>query len=159
MGWALQLHETWYALTTTVMQTLEYPLLALTLSARDCLYIMAPILSRGLPACSICCNFPHDIIYAPLKFQGVGLKNPFITMGLLHMATIVEEGQAPSITGSLICASIEAAKLELGLGSTLIQSNYHYFRKLATDCWLAHSWKFIHDYNIELVEGTPILPI
>lgn len=47
-------------------------------------------------------------------------------MELLCIATIVQEGQAPSITGSLIHTSIKVAKLELSLGSTLFQSNYHY---------------------------------
>ena len=155
----LQRHEAWYALTATVMRTIEYPLLALTLSARDCSYIMAPILSRGLPACGICRNFPRDVTYAPSKFQGIGLKNIFITMGLLRIDAIVHEGQASSITGCLIRTSIEAAKLEVGLGSTLFQSNFQQFGKLATDCWIVHSWKFMHDFSIDLIEGTPALPL
>lgn len=45
-------------------------------------------------------------------------------MGLLHIRAIIQEGQAPSITGGLIQASIKATKLKIGLGSTLFQSNY-----------------------------------
>jgi hypothetical protein len=50
----LQRHEAWYALTVTVMKMIEYPLLALTLTAQQCSHIMAPILMSGLPAFGIC---------------------------------------------------------------------------------------------------------
>jgi hypothetical protein len=155
----LQWNEAWYALNATVMRTLDYPLLALTLTARECSYIMAPILSRGLPACGICRNFPRDVTYAPSKFQGIGLKNPFITMGLARLAALVQEGQAPSIMGQLIRASIEATKLELGLGTSLFLTDYKQFGKLVTDCWISHSWKFFSDFDINLPECTPNVPL
>jgi hypothetical protein len=88
----LQRHEAWYALTATVMKTIEYPLLALTLTERQCSHIMAQILMSGLPACGICRYFPRDVVYAPIKFQGVGLKNIYITMGLLRIDLIASEG-------------------------------------------------------------------
>jgi hypothetical protein len=120
---------------------------------------MAPILARGLPACGICRNFPRDITYAPSKFQGIGLKNPFITMGLARLATLVQEGQTQSITGQLIRASIEATKLELGLGSALFQADFKCFGRLVMDCWISHSWKVFQEFDIELIEGTPGLPL
>jgi hypothetical protein len=64
------------------MNTIEYPLPSLTLTERECTHIMARILMGGLPACGICCNFPCDVVYAPSKFQGVGLRNIYITMGI-----------------------------------------------------------------------------
>ena len=45
----LQQHEAWYALTATVMKTIEYPLLALTLTKEQCTHM--PVLMSGLPAC------------------------------------------------------------------------------------------------------------
>ena len=44
----------WYVLTATIMNTIEYPLLALTLTEQERNYIMAPVLMRGLLACGIC---------------------------------------------------------------------------------------------------------
>jgi hypothetical protein len=81
---------------------------------------MAPILMSGLPACGICRLFPRDIAvyYAPTKFQGVGLKNIYITtMGLFRIVLIASEGNTNSITGGLVRTSTEATKLELGLAS------------------------------------------
>ena len=87
-----QRHEAWYALTATVMKTIEYPLLALTLTKEQCTHM--PVLMSGLPACGNCRYFPRDVLYAPIKFQGVGLNNIYITMGLLRVDLIASEGKA-----------------------------------------------------------------
>jgi hypothetical protein len=128
----LQCHEAWYALTAMVMKTIEYPLLALTLTEKECTHIMAPILMGGLPACGICRNFPCDVVYAPTKFIGLDLHNIYITMGVFRTDLLSSEGQRNSITGNLICATIEATKLELGLGQSLFQNNYRQFGHLPT---------------------------
>jgi hypothetical protein len=90
---------------------------------------MAPILMSGLPACGKCRYFPRDVVYAPIKFQGVGLKNIYITMGLLQIDLIASEGKANSITGGLVRTSIEATKLELGLDSSVFESDFKKFGK------------------------------
>jgi hypothetical protein len=155
----LQRHEAWYALIATVMKTIEFPLIALTLTERQCIHIMDPILMSGLPACGICCYFPRDVIYAPTKFQGVGLKNIYITMGLKQIALVSSAGQSASITGRLICTSIEATKLELGLRSSVFQSSFQKFGKLATTCWISHTWNFMQDMDIKMIKGTPSLKL
>lgn len=70
---------------------------------------------------------------------------------------IATAGQSDSITGQLIRASIEAAKLELGLGDTLFQHNFKTVGHLLTPCWIKHSWQFMHKFNIAMMEGTPTL--
>jgi hypothetical protein len=80
-------------------------------------------------------------------------------MGLMRLATLLQEGQAQSITSQLIRASIEAAKLELGLGTSFFQSDYKRFGKLVTDCWISHSWRFFHEFKIDLIEDTLGLPL
>jgi hypothetical protein len=97
--------------------------------------------------------------YTPQKFQGIGIQNPYITMGLVQLVTIVKEGQAPSITGHLIWASIKTAKLELGIGFSLFTSDYKKFGMLAMDCWIVQSWKFFYLHGIEILEDTPTPPL
>jgi hypothetical protein len=80
-------------------------------------------------------------------------------MGLHHIDTLLSKGQADSITGGLIRTSIEAAKLELGTGSTLFQTNYKKFGQLLTACWIMHTWKFMSEFDITLIEGTATLPL
>jgi hypothetical protein len=141
------------------MKTLEYPLLALTLTGRDCAHIMAAILMGGLPACGICRNFPRNVVFAPTKFMGLDLHNPYITMGILRTDLLSSKGQMDSITGNLICATIEVTKLELGLGKSLFQTIYRHFGHLPTACWITDVWKFISKFDIEMVENTESLSL
>jgi hypothetical protein len=120
---------------------------------------MVPILMSGLPACGICRFFPRDIVYVPTKFQGLGLKNIYITMGHLRIDLIASEGNANSTTGGLVRTSIEATKLELGLSSSVFESDFKKFGKLATECWITHSWKFMEEFNITMIEDTPPLAL
>jgi hypothetical protein len=115
---------------------------------------MAPILMGGLPACGICRHFPRNVVYAPNKFMGLDLHNLYITMGILRTDLLSSEGQLNSITGELIRATIEATKLELGLGKSLFQTNYRYFGHLPTPCWITDVWHFMSKFEIEMVENT-----
>ena len=49
--------EAWYSVTSTIMKTLEYPLMATCISRTDMDDIMRPILQAALPKASIqkCC--------------------------------------------------------------------------------------------------------
>ena len=42
-------HDAWYCLNNTIMKTLEYPLMATTLTRDQCKQLMSPVLERGLP--------------------------------------------------------------------------------------------------------------
>jgi hypothetical protein len=56
-------------------------------------------LISGLPAaCGICRCFPQDVLYTPIKFQGVGLKNIHIAMGL-RLIDLTKEKLTPSRAG------------------------------------------------------------
>jgi hypothetical protein len=80
-------------------------------------------------------------------------------MGLLRIDLIASEGKANSITGGLVRTSIEATKLELGLASSVFESDFKKFGKLATECWITNSWKFMEEFNITMIEDTPQLAL
>jgi hypothetical protein len=63
----------WYALTTTILKTLEYLMVATTMTEREWEYIMTPVLKVGLPRSGIVHNFPRDVLYGPKTFQGFGI--------------------------------------------------------------------------------------
>ena len=77
--------DAWLALHSTVLKTLEYPLLALTLSEVDCNKIMAPILTGGLPKMGVSRSMARSLVYAPLKYQGLELHNLYTMQGLVRI--------------------------------------------------------------------------
>ena len=43
-------HDGWYCLNNTILKTLEYPLMATTMTRKQCKALMTPILKAGLPS-------------------------------------------------------------------------------------------------------------
>lgn len=111
-----------------VLVRLDQDKLVATLAAAVCFGVHprygADPNERPSRLCGICRYFSRDVLYAPIKFQGLGLKNIYIMMGLLRVDLIASEGKANFITGDIVRTSIEATKLELGLPSSLYESDF-----------------------------------
>jgi hypothetical protein len=60
------------------MKSIEYPLLALTLTEKECDFIMAPLLEASLTKSHIQQNFPRDVVYGPTSEKGLGYNNIYI---------------------------------------------------------------------------------
>jgi len=148
----LSKHDAWMALTTRIMHTMEYPLPALTLTKAQCMYIMAPILTGGLNAIGLCKYLPRIVVYAPIKFQGLGLKFPYTTMGIDHMKMIMEEGQRNFHMGKKFWISLEALKVEVGVGGCILVQSFSRYGVLATDSLVKHTWQFLHKYQMSIEE-------
>lgn len=81
--------EAWYVLDATILQSLKYPLpAATTLSRSECNSIMKPVLDAGLPATSICHNFPRKVLYGSTDESGLGKMNLYIEQGLSKIVLI-----------------------------------------------------------------------
>ena len=147
----------WAALTTTIMKTIEYPLLALTLSEDECTHIMAPVLMQGLSKSGINRTMKRDIVYAPLKAQGFGLHFPYTTQGINHLEVMLTDGGTSTITGQLLETTLQALTLELGLPGEVFSHDPNEWAPALTDCWMVHTWQFCAKYNISVITGSPTL--
>ena len=94
--------DAWYCLNNTILKTMEYPLMSTCLSQADCTYIMAPILTAGLPLAHLQCYFPRDLVYGTLRHQGVGIPNPHDTQLIQHLQAILHHGTRSTVTGKLL---------------------------------------------------------
>lgn len=63
--------DAWLATELTIMRSLLYPLPAITLTGKDCNYIMAPVLEAGLQNYTICKNYPQAVTYGPKEEGGL----------------------------------------------------------------------------------------
>ena len=138
----------------TIMKTLEYPLVALTLTEAECDFIMAPVLAGGLPRAGICRNIPRSVLYGSLDHQGLGMHNLYTTMGLQQIQVLLDNKWKDTVTGQLIRTSLESFKLELGIQGALFSKDYDLYSDIATDFWIKHSWHFVQEHNIEIDEDT-----
>jgi hypothetical protein len=83
----LSRHEVYTAMTLTIWKTIEYSLLATTMSEAQCNEIVSIVLMAGLPKSGICRYADRDPIFSSFKYQGFGLKHPYLLQGLkkLHL--------------------------------------------------------------------------
>ena len=143
------------ATDSTIMKSLEYPLLALNLSDKDCKSIMTPVLEASLTKSHVCRNFPRAVVYGPASEKGLGMKNLYTTKGLTQISAIIQHiNDLDSITGTLLRAGIEMAKIETGLGRDIFTCNYGTYEMLLTECWIKNVWKFTWEKNLLLRERT-----
>jgi hypothetical protein len=144
----LDRNDAWYALNFTIMKSLEYPMMATTMSKQEWNFILRPILLSGLPKCGVARTFPREVVHGPLEFQGLNVYHPHTLQGIVHIQTCLQQGVRQSITGDLLRASIEQLKLELGLQGYPLRQDFKKYGMLATNCWLKTVWEFLWDENL-----------
>ena len=125
-------------------------MVATTIDSKHWKFIMAPLLKSALPKGGIAQTFPRDVLYGPLSFQGLDLKDPWYHQEILHLITSVEETLHSSITGQLITAIVEQLRLEAGIPGFLTDHAFEPLSKLLTDTWVTTMWKFADQFQIEL---------
>jgi hypothetical protein len=71
--------DSWYCLNSAIMKTIEYPLVATSFTPKQCSKFMAPILTAGLHGVHVQSNMPRILVYTPLRYQGLGIRDPWAT--------------------------------------------------------------------------------
>ncbi|CAJ1970518.1 unnamed protein product [Cylindrotheca closterium] len=85
----LQKYDVLPLIKLTIMKKLEYPMALTTLDAQQWTDIMSPVLQVCLPKAGVCRNFPWDVIFAPLSYQGLGLPHPFGCQVFKHLEMLL----------------------------------------------------------------------
>ena len=141
------------------MMSLKYPLLALTLNEKECKKIVAPVLKVGLPMSEVNRHFPHALVYAPTNKQGLGLTNLYDFQGASHVECIQNHSLSKTITGDLIKTSLEYLTLEVGISGGILMKPYSVYGVYATNTWLTHTWKFMEEKKITMMNRTKSLTL
>jgi hypothetical protein len=151
--------EAWFSLTFCMMKTLEYPLMATSLSHEQCYTIMRPLLQAGLPVLGLNRHLTRSVVYGPRRFQGVGIPDLWVLQGILKLWLALAHGDAPTITGCSLRAALSLHMIELGLPGYMFQQDFTQFGHLATHSWLTNLWIFCDESNLQLHPSTPSLQL
>lgn len=149
--------DSWIALTTTILKTLEYPLLATTLSDKECDAILRPVLRAALPSSGLVFSFPRSILYGTTKAGGLGLRNLATTQGIQHVTACLSHGHTMTLTGRLIRANIEMAKLVAGFPGSFFRLPFHWISSYVDETWILAVSRFLDKHRLKLDERTPNL--
>ena len=140
--------STWIALRTTILKTIEYPLAATTLTKKQCIAVMEPILKSALPRSNMVHNFARSVLYGPTQYQGMGLHDPYVTQGIRHVKDIVDQLWKKSISGRLIQMNVEALQLELGCYGNMFLLDLPQLWINTTDTWIGQTLEFCLENKI-----------
>ena len=98
-------------------------------------------------------SIPNDALYSPEDEGGMKLHHIYLTQGLLHLNKFVMFTIASnSITGKLLCTSLELCTLEVGIGRSIFSLDYEKFGHLPSKSWIENLWKFTSEYGINIVD-------
>jgi len=133
--------------------------MAMTFTQQQCVEIMHPILSQGLPSARYIWSFPQAIVHGPWQWGGLNIPNLYMEQVITHLHTLMKfRGQLGDITGSLIQASWEALQLEAGLVGE-ITTFPEAIQDYLTLTWLSDAWAACQRSNIQIIGAqSPFTP-
>ena len=142
--------EIWIAIHTTIMKTLEYPMVAVSLTMKQWNYILAPVLKHALPRTGLVRTFPRAILFGPKEFGGLGWMHPFHKQYLLQLQVPIREFDRQTVTSSLITACFEAAKLESGFNCSSPHWDSKILNPILTESWLTALLQYCQHHGLSL---------
>ena len=151
--------EAWFALQQTVMKSLEYPLMATTLSRSQCDEIMRTLLNAALPRLHIAMSFPNAVRFGPRAHHGLGIPHLWTTQGIDKLWAIFRHGDDDTITGHQIRCSLECAMLESGIPHNLLSWSYKDLHQLCAKSWISSLWEFVQSFQFSLSDNVPEIPL
>lgn len=155
----IQRDDVWKSYTHCITKSFEYCLPATYMSQQQLNRIYSPAMNRGLAASGIIRTIDRSICYGNVKYQGLGLRNPFFIQGIEHIKVLLNHGDQPTPTGKLLRANIELTKLEIGVGGDLFSYSFDKYGFMATKGWVKQTWQFLWNSNISIKEQTSNPPL
>ena len=147
----LQPSEAWYCLAATIMKTIEYPLMATTMTRRQIDTIMQPILQAALRKCRIQNRLPWKLVYDTLRARGLGLKDPFITQLIQHLQAILRHANRDTPSQVLHQENMELVQLHIGSTRNFWELPFKQYGCLAPKGWMKHTWECLDSTLLSLL--------
>ena len=112
------------AFNTSFMSTLPYRMIATQFTEKQWNKAICPAIRATCNAASMAKNIAHAIFYGPLEYQGIGVQNPYILQGIIHIIAFLNEGACDYSTGELLQANAEFFQVEMGIPFSLTNTKY-----------------------------------
>ena len=151
-------HLVWLGLKQSLWKSIEYVLPATTMSKEDANQIAKELYRPLLPKLGCNRNFPMLLRYNPSWLLGLGLYDPHLEQGLAKLIQFVINGTSNTITGNLLCTSLEHHQLEVGSFTSIFDLDYASHIHLTSPTWITTLWQFISENDITLSSSSPRRP-
>ena len=117
---------------------------------------ICPAIRATCNAAGMVKNFPHAILYGPLAYLGIEVKNPFFLQGINHIIIFLNEAACNSSTGKLLRSNTEFFRVEIGTPFSLTSTKYNKktYASYMPSGWYKNLWKFMSNpfFKLEITE-------
>ena len=151
--------EAWYCLNSTIMKTIEYPLMATTISKRDMDEIMKPILATALPISGVQQRIPKKLLYGTLRSQGLNIQDPYTTQLIEHLLSILRHCHRYTPSSELHAENMELVQCHVGSKTPFWELPYPLYGCLAPEGWMQFTWETLSATNITIRGPLPTIPL
>jgi len=149
-GNALTLNESWLSFTHTIRKSITYPVPATTIPKSSWDKIQSTLHQVALPQSGFVRTFPLAVLYAPLKYQGMGLIHFWYDQELTHLQDYVEQINLGTPCGHRYQISTELLRLETGHPEDFTDVPYDKLQSCVSPSWITTLWKFCHQHGISI---------
>ena len=146
----LKKSEAWCCLNSTIMKTIEYPLMATTISKEDLQSIMRPILQTALPLCGYQKHLPRKLVHGSIQVQGSGVHDPWLTQIIKHVHAILRHCHRPTPSNNLHWENMELVQCYVGSKTPFWDLPYNIYGHLAPRGWMEFTWKALSETPLTL---------
>jgi len=140
----------WCCLNSTIMKTLEYPLMATTLTEEDPGAIMWPLLQAALPKCRVQKRFPRKVMFGTKQSQGIDIPSITVTQTVQHIQAIIKHGHQSSPSHDLHLHNMEAIQCHMGSKIPFWELPFQLHGGLVPEGWMKFTWQHLSPTSLTL---------
>ena len=145
------------------MPTLSYRIIATQFIEQQWNKAICPAILATCNEAGMVKNFPRAILYGPLAYQGIGIKNLFFLQGIIHIITFLNEVACNSSTGELLRSNAEFFRVEIGIPFSLTSTKYNKktYASYMPSSWYKNLWKFMSNplFKLDITEDYDDIPL
>jgi hypothetical protein len=143
----------------SLRSSLQYPLPTLTLQEHECRYIMAPVVTFGLPRTGLPKSLPRAIREAPTSVGGTSFPSLYHMQGCARIEALVEHIRLKSPTYYILNSLVDSLRLEAGLDFQLFSRHGFHEYQWMTFGWVSECLRYAAQNDIILSDvGTQLHP-
>ena len=107
------------------MPTLSYKMIDTQFTEQQWNKAIYPANRATCNAAGMARNFPHAVLYGPLVYQWIGVKNLYFLESIIHIITVLNEAACNSSTGEILRSNAEFFRVEIGIPFALTKTVYN----------------------------------
>ena len=68
---------------------------------------ISPVIRVTCNAAGMAKNFAYTVLFGPIKYQGIGVKNPYFLQGIIHIIFFLNKAACNSSTSKMLQLTAE----------------------------------------------------